>query len=86
MASSAQRKMLWKITDCENMEISQENFYNGVSFSKNTNLQCSDRNFAIKRTHDTLFLEYVPKTSCRKKNKKRKGLLFQKKVYDGRAF
>ena len=29
-------------------------------------LQCSDFNFAIKRTHHRLFLEYVLKTSCYK--------------------
>ena len=76
-------KMLWKTTDSESLEISQENFYDGVSFSKNTNLQCSDCNFAIKRTHQGLFLEYLPKTSCLKKNEKRKSLFFGKKVYDG---
>ena len=65
------------------MEISQENFYDGVSFSKVTNLQCSDCNFAIKRTHHRFFLQYLPKTSCLKKNEKRKSLLFEKKVYDG---
>ena len=63
-------KMLGKITDCESLEISQENFYDEVSFSKVTNLQCPDGNFAIKRTHRSFFLEYVPKTSCLKKNKK----------------
>ena len=33
-ASSAQMKMLGKITDCESLEISQENFYDEVSLSK----------------------------------------------------
>ena len=37
------------------------------SFSKITSLHCSDCNFAIKRTHHRLFLEYVSKTSCFKK-------------------
>ena len=73
-------KMLWKITDCKSSETSQEYFYDGVSFSKNTNLQCSDCNFAIKTTHHRLFLEYLPKTSCLKENKKRKSLFFEKKV------
>ena len=72
-------------TDCESLRISQENFYDRVSFSKVTNLQCSDCNFAIKRTHHRLFLEYVPKTIYFKKNKKRNCLLFEKKVYDGPA-
>ena len=35
-------------------------------------LQCSDCNFAIKRTHHRLFLEYVLKTSCFKNNILRK--------------
>ena len=78
-------KILGKITDCKNLEISQENFYDEVSFSKVTNLQCSDCNFAIKRTLHRFFLEYVPKTSCLKKKKKRKSLLFEKKDYDGPA-
>ena len=41
-------KMLRKIIDGKSLEISQENAYEGVSFSKVTNLQCSDRNFAIR--------------------------------------
>ena len=77
--------MLRKITDCESLEISQENFYDEVSFSKVTNLQCSDCNFSIKRTHYRFFLEYVPKTSCLKNNEKRKSFLFEKKGYDGLA-
>ena len=72
----SQMKMLWKITDQESFEISQENFYDDVSFSKNTNLQCSNCNFAIKRTHHRCFQEYLPKTSYLKKNKKRKSLFF----------
>ena len=75
-------KMLGKITDCESLEISQENFYDEVSFSKVTNLQCLDCNFSIKRTHHRFFLEYVPKTSCLKRNEKTKSLLCEKKVYD----
>ena len=46
---------------------------------KFASLQRSDCNFAIKRTHHRLFLEYVQKTSCLKKNKKRKSLFFRKK-------
>ena len=40
--------MLRKIIDSKSLEISQENVYEEVSFSKVTNLQCSDCNFAIK--------------------------------------
>ena len=75
-------EMLWKITDCESLEISQENFCDGVSFSKNTNLRCSDCKFVIKKTCHRFIMEYLPKTNCLKKNKKR-SLLFNKKVYDG---
>ena len=42
-------KMLRKIIDGKNLEISQENVYEGVSFSKVTNLLCSDCNFSIKQ-------------------------------------
>ena len=72
-------KMLRKIIDSKSLEISQENVYEGVSFSKFTNLQCSDCNFAIKIAHHIYFLEYVPKTSCLKKQ------YFEKKVYGGPA-
>ena len=51
----------------------------GISFSNATNLQCSDCNFAIKIAHHRYFLEYVPKTSCLKKQ------YFEKKVYGGPA-
>ena len=72
-------KMLRKIIDGKSLEISQKNVYEGVSFSKVTNLQCSDCNFAIKIAHHRYFLEYVPKTSCLKKQ------YFEKKVYGGPA-
>ena len=65
-------KMLQKIIDGKSLEISQENVCEGVSFSKVTNLQRSDGNFAIKITHHRHFLEYVPKTSCLKNNISRK--------------
>ena len=51
----------------------------GVSFSKVTNLQRLDGNFAIKIAHHRYFSEYVPKTSCLKKQ------YFEKKVYGGPA-
>ena len=57
-------KMLRKIIDGKSLDISQENVYEGVSFSKVTNLQCSDCNFAIKIARHRYFSEYVPKTSC----------------------
>ena len=72
-------KMLRKIIDGKSLIISQENVYEGVSLSKVTNLQCSDCNFAIKIAHHRYFLEYVPKTSCLKKQ------YFEKKVYGGPA-
>ena len=60
--------MLHKIIDCQSLEISQENFYDGVSFSKVATLclQCLDCNFAIKRAHRRFFLEYELKTSLKK--------------------
>ena len=60
-------KNLRKIIDGKSLEISRENFYEEVSFSKVTNLHCSDCNFAIKIAHHRYFWEYVPKTSCLKK-------------------
>ena len=71
--------MLRKIIDGKSLEISQKSVYEGVSFNKVTNLQCSDCKFAIKIAHHRYFLEYVPKTSCLKKQ------YFEKKVYDGPA-
>ena len=64
--------MLQKIIDSKSLEISQENVYEGVSFSKVTNLHGSDCNFAIEIAHHRYFLEYVPKTSCLKSNILRK--------------
>ena len=72
-------KVIRKTIDGKSLEISQENVYEGVYFSKVTNLQCSDSSFAIKITHHRYFLEYVPKTSCLKKQ------YFEKKVYGGPA-
>ena len=72
-------KMLRKKVDDKSLEISQENVYEGVSFSKVTNLQRSHCNVAIKIAHHRYFLEYVPKTRCLKKQ------YFEKKVYGGPA-
>ena len=71
--------MLRKIIEGKSLGISQENVYEGVSFSKVTNLLCSDCNFAMKIAHYRYLLEYVPKTSCLKKQ------CFEKKVYGGPA-
>ena len=72
-------KMLRKIIDGKSLEISQENVYEGVSFSKVTNLQCSDCNFAITIQLIRYFLKYVPKTSCLKKQyfEKKKSMVDQ---------
>ena len=67
---SAQMKILRKIINCESLEISQENFYDEVSFSKFTSLHCSDCNFTIKRTHHRFFLEYVHKPAVLERIKK----------------
>ena len=70
-------KMLRKIIDGKSLEIPRENVYEEVSFSKVTNLQCSDCSFAMKIAHYRYFREYVPKTSSLKKQ------YFEKKVYGG---
>ena len=72
--------MLRKTIDDNSLKISQENVYERASFSKVTNLQCSDCNFVIKIAYHRYFLEYVPKTSSLKKQ------YFDKKVYLGPAF
>ena len=71
--------MLGKITDCNSLEISLEKFYDEVSFSKVTNLQCSHCNFAIKRTDHRFFVEYVPKTRKRIKRIKTEKVFFLRK-------
>ena len=72
--------MLRKTVDWENLKIFQKNFYNGVSFSKVTSPHFSGCNFTIKRTHHRFFLEYVPKTSCHKKNILRKNSMVDQHV------
>ena len=64
--------MLRKIINSESLKISQKNFYDRVSFSKVTSQECSDCDFTIKRTHQSFFVEYVPKTSYLKRNILRK--------------
>ena len=61
--------MLRKIIDGKSLEISQENVYEGVSFIKVTNLQCSDCISAIKIAHHIYFLEqYLKNNILRKKS------------------
>ena len=62
--------MLQKIIDCESLEISLGNFYNGVSFRKVASLQCSDCNFAKKRTHHIFFWNMYQKLAILKNIKK----------------
>ena len=73
--------MLRKIIDSKSLEISQENSYDGVSFSKVASLLCSECNVVIKRTHQGFFLEYVRKTSCLENNKREKSLFILRKVF-----
>ena len=50
-----------------------------LSFSKVTNLQCSDCNLTLKTAYRRFFLEYVLKTSGLKK------YFIRNKVYDGQV-
>ena len=65
-------KMLRKIIDGKSLEISQENVYEGVSFNKVTNLQCSDCIFAIKIAHHRCFWNMYRKLAVLKNNILRK--------------
>ena len=62
--------MLRKINDCESLEISQENVYDGVFLV--VCLQCPDCNSSIKRIHHRFFPQYVSKSSCLQNNILRK--------------
>ena len=67
-------KTLPKIFDCEILKISRENVFDGVHFSK------VSHNSAMW-LHHRFFLEYIPKTSCLKKNVKFiKPAIFSKKT------
>ena len=72
-------KMLRKIIADKSQEISQEKFYDEVSFSKVTNLKCSDCNFATEITHHWYFWNMYLKLDVLKKQN------FEEKVYGGRA-
>ena len=52
-------KMLRKIIDGNSLGISQKNVYDGASFSKVTNLQCSDCNFAINMCQKLAVLKNI---------------------------
>ena len=60
-AFPAQIKMLQKIIDCESLETSQENAYDGVYFTNVKSLPRADCSFTIKRIYHRFFLEYVPR-------------------------
>ena len=60
---TTQRKILRKIINCESLENSQENAYDGKYSTKVTNLQCTDYNSTISRLHHRFFSEYVPENS-----------------------
>ena len=64
--------MLRKIIDGKSVKISQENVYEGVSFTKVTSLQCSDCNFAIKIAHHSTFWNKYRKLAVLKNNILRK--------------
>ena len=64
--------MLRKIVDCERLKILQENFHDGVSFSKVTSLKYSDCNFTIKRTQQRFFLGLYQKLAVLKRIKREK--------------
>ena len=65
-------KMPRKIIDFKSLEISQENAYEGVSFSKVTTLQCSDCNYANKIAHHRYFRNMHQKLAVLKNNILRK--------------
>ena len=74
-------KMLGKVTDRNVWKFLRKTSMMGFLSVK---LQTySVQTATLKRTHHRFFLQYLPKTSCLKKNEKRKSLLFEKKVYDG---
>ena len=53
-------KMLPQIIDCEILENSQENVFDGVYFNKVASVQCTDSNSALNRLHHRFVLEYIP--------------------------
>ena len=64
--------MLRKINDRKSLEISHQNVYDGIFFSKVVCLQCPDCNSSIKSLHHRFFPQYISKSSCFKKNILRK--------------
>ena len=53
--------MSLKITNCESLENSRENVYDGAYFSKVARLQCKDSNCTICRLQQRFSSEYAPK-------------------------
>lgn len=80
-AESAQMKMFRKIIYCKSLKNSEKNLYDADFFCNVASQQCSDCSFAIKGTHNRFFLKYVSKTSCLKKDKKRKCLFWEKSLW-----
>ena len=64
--------MSLKIIDCKSLNNFQENFYDGVYFSKVARLQCKDSSYTLSRLHQRFSSEYATKISCLKKNDLRK--------------
>ena len=58
--------------DCEILENSRENIYDGVYFSKVARLQCKDSNCTISRLPKRFCSKYALKISHLKKNNLRK--------------
>ena len=71
--------------DCESLSISQENFYDRVTFNIVSKVQCSDCNFAIKITHCRFFSEQTENYQNFEKNKKEKKPFLEKNISDGPA-
>ena len=58
--------MLRKIIDGRSLEISQENVYEGVPFSKVTNIQCSDATLLLRQLITDTFWNMYPKLAILK--------------------
>ena len=55
--------MLQKIINCESLENSQENIYDGSYSGKVASLQRTDCNSTISRLQHRFFLEYISKST-----------------------
>ena len=65
---NTQEDMLQKIINCESLENSQENIYDGSYSGKVASLQRTDCNSTISRLQHRFFLEYISKSTWHKKN------------------